>query len=168
MNKKQKPRRLSEEKRKFNRYYKEILKNWNRSIEKLTTIFDETIFSDDNHVTEIAEILILAERFMNWYKKKIQDNNTERFEVVMDLIIRNKIHYVSQVFLWYEINFLSKKHWITEKFKIKYLQKARANRVNYLENGCLMRYGSTFRNIIININKRTFHAIGNQTGTISC
>jgi len=128
-------RKKSEQKRKYNKYYKAISKNWNRNFEKLVEIVQESLLSDENHLVEKMEMLMLAERYLQFYSKQLRDTNPNKHDILLDWFTRNKIQSMSQVYFWMEKTNIEKKYWLTEKLKLGFYENILAQRTHFLENG---------------------------------
>jgi len=128
-------RKTSEQKRKYNKYYKAISKNWKRNFEKLIEIVQGSLLSNENHVVEKMEMLMLGERFLQFYTKQLRDSNHEKYNVLTDWITRNKIQHIGQVYFWMEKTNIEKKYWLTEKLKLGFFKNILAQRTHFLENG---------------------------------
>jgi len=128
-------RKLSEEKRRNQRYLKAIAKKWKGSAPKIIETINETVLSDENHVVEKMEMLILAERYLQFYSKQLWVTNSDKYDILHDWFTRSKIQHMSQVYFWMEKRNIEKKYWLTEKLKLGFFENILAQRIHFLENG---------------------------------
>jgi len=128
-------RKLSEEKRRNQRYLKAIAKKWKGSAPKIIETINETVLSDENHVVEKMEMLMLAERYLQFYSKQLWVTNSDKYDILHDWFTRSKIQHMSQVYFWMEKRNIEKKYWLTEKLKLGFFENILAQRIHFLENG---------------------------------
>lgn len=107
----------------YSRLLKEIRPTWKKKPEYVKNMILDMVEKKGEYLIDRVYLMQFIERFMDIHKERICQIRPELFDEVRLWVTRQKINYITRVFLWFRTVIYEHKYWINKEYHLAFLER---------------------------------------------